>query len=92
MTKKFRVLPRFYLLLAAVLALAFGVNCGITALRIHKARLRIEALRQKCATQNAYLSELDRAIAFAQTDAYVEKIARSELNLLYPGEIRYIAG
>ena len=92
MTKKFRVRPRFYLLLAAVLALAFGVNCGITALRIHKARLRIEALRQKCATQNAYLSELDRAIAFAQTDAYVEKIARSELNLLYPGEIRYIAG
>ena len=92
MTKKFRVRPRFYLLLAAALALAFGVNCGLTALRIHKAELRIKALRQECAGLEAYLSELDRAIAYARTDAYVEKIARRELNLLYPGEIRYIAG
>lgn len=92
MTKKLRIRPRFYLLLAAMLALVFGINCGFTALRIHKAELRIEALRQECAGLEAYLSELDRAIAYAQTDAYVEKIARRELNLLYPGEIRYIAG
>ena len=92
MSRRFRIRPRFYLLLAAALALAFCMNCGFVALRIRKAEIRIGALRQKCAVQEAYLAELDRAIACAQTDACVERIARSELNLLYPGEIRYIAG
>lgn len=90
--RRFRIRPRFYLLLAAVLALAFGLNCARIALRIHKAQLRIDALQQQCAAQEARLEELEAAIAYAQTDDYVEKIARSELNLLYPGEIRYIAG
>ena len=92
MTRNLRVRPRFYLLLAAALALVFGINCAFTALRVRKADIRIDALRRKCAEQEACLAKLGEAIAYAQTDAYVEKIARSELNLLYPGEIRYIAG
>ena len=92
MARRFRIQPRFYLLLAAVLALVFGINCGLTALRIRKAETRIAALQQACAGQAEYLKELNEAIAYAQTDAFVEEIARRELNLLYPGEIRYIAG
>ena len=90
--RRFRIRPRFYLLLAAALVIAFGLNCGLTGLRIQRAQARIDSLRQQCAAQEARLVELEASIAYAQTDAWVEKIARSELNLLYPGEIRYIAG
>lgn len=89
---RFRIRPRFYLLLAAALALAFGLNCGLMQLRIHRAEIRIAALQQQRLAQESRLLALDEAIALAETDAYVESIARSELNLLYPGEIRYIAG
>ena len=92
MIRKLRIQPRFYLLLAAALAIAFSLNCGLTGLRIHRAQARISLLQQQCAAQETRLRELEEAIARAQTDAWVEKIARSELNLLYPGEIRYIAG
>ena len=38
------------------------------------------------------IAALKEDIAFAQTDAYVERIARSELGLILPGEIRYVNG
>ena len=85
------VKPRFYLLLAALLLLAFGLSCTLTRLEIRRQERRIARLSAQKLEQETRLQALREAISFAQTDACVERIARSELNLLYPGEIRYIA-
>ena len=83
--------PRFYLLLAGLLALGFGLNLGLTGLRMGRLDARIAELTAQRQAQTEQLNALERELAYAQTDACVERIARSRLNLIYPGEIRYIA-
>ena len=88
---RLRATPRFYLILIAVLILGFGLNCGLAALQLHRLDRRAEALEAQRQAQTQQLEALGRKLEYAQTDACVEHIARSRLNLLYPGEIRYIA-
>lgn len=48
----------------------------------------LEGQKQEELEKNA---ELERKIAFAKTDAYVERVARDELGLVKEGEIRFVA-
>lgn len=91
MRRRLRATPRFYLLLTGMLVLGFSLNCGLAGLKLGRLDRRIEALEARLQAQEAELAALDRELEYAQTDACVERIARSRLNLLYPGEIRYIA-
>ena len=86
-----RVLPRFWRFVILLLALIFGACAGASELKYrrcceHLAQVQLErdAAAQRVAALNDRLAEV-------QTDAYTERIAREELNLLYPGEIRYVA-
>jgi cell division protein FtsB len=37
------------------------------------------------------LDQLREELAFAGTDEYVERVARNELEMVMPGEIRYVS-
>ena len=49
-------------------------------IRSYRDSLRLQA--------DALSSELD----YAQTDAYIERVARDELGMIMPGEVRYVNG
>lgn len=91
MRRRLHATPRFYLMITGILALAFGLSCGLTALRACRLDRRIAELELQRRAQAEQLSALEGELAWAQTDACVEMLARSRLNLIYPGEIRYIA-
>jgi len=37
------------------------------------------------------VNELNSQLAYVRTDAYIERVARDELNMIRPGEIRYVS-
>ena len=89
--RKIRVLPRFWRFVILLLALIFGACALSSELKYRRccAHLaQVQLARDEAARQVDALSE---RLSEVQTDAYVEEIARRELNLLYPGEIRYVA-
>ena len=86
-----RVLPRFWRFVILLLVLIFGACALSSELKYrrcceHLAQVQLE--RDAAAQRVDALSE---RLTVVQTDAYVEEVARRELNLLYPGEIRYVA-
>ena len=92
MSRKRNVKPRFYLILMTVLLAVFlGVyfsQNGFMNQRVAQIE-QLESQRKLAEQQNA---ELERKISFAKTDEYVKRVAREELGLLQPGEIRYVSG
>ena len=38
------------------------------------------------------MDELSEQLAYARTDEYVMRIARDELGMILPGEVRYVNG
>ena len=86
-----RVLPRFWRFVILLLVLIFGACALSSELKYrrcceHLAQVQLE--RDAAAQRVDALSE---RLTEVQTDAYIEEVARRELNLLYPGEIRYVA-
>lgn len=86
------VKPRFWLLLMSALVVVF---CCVYVSQGHyieaqAARVaELEARRDDMLEQNAVL---DRKIAFAKTDEYVERVARDQMGLLKEGEVRFVTG
>ena len=89
--RRIRVLPRFWRFVSLLLMLIFGACALSSEMKYRRccAHLaEVQAARDEAARLVEALSE---RLAEVQTDAYIEEIARRELNLLYPGEIRYVA-
>ena len=89
--RRLRPRPRFWLLLILLMLLGFGASCALSQYRSLQAERRAGILTEEKRALTDTLRSLEARHAYAQTDAYVERIARDELNMLYPGEIRYIA-
>ena len=88
---RIRVLPRFWRFVSLLMALIFGACALSSEMKYRRccAHLAEVQLARNEAAQR--VDALSQRLAEVQTDAYVEEIARRELNLLYPGEIRYVA-
>ena len=89
--RKIRVLPRFWRFVILLLALIFGACALSSEMKYRRccAHLAQVQLERDAAAQR--VDALSERLAEVQTDAYIEEVARRELNLLYPGEIRYVA-
>ena len=86
-----RIKPRFCLILIAVMLVVFTVSIGVS---FHDLRTGAQRLSAVEAEYDAMLLELDQLreeLAFAGTDEYVERVARNELDMVMPGEIRYVS-
>ena len=86
-----RVQPRFWRFVILLLVLIFGACALSSELKYRRccAHLAQVQLERDAAAQR--VDALSERLAEVQTDAYIEEVARRELNLLYPGEIRYVA-
>ena len=90
--RRYRVTVRFYGMLALLLCAVFAVSFFVARGRLMGA---LGALSERKAARTEVAAEvatLEDDFAYAQTDAYVERVARDELGLIYPGEYRYVAG
>lgn len=87
---RLRIQPRFWLIVIAMMLIAFGASFAVAQ---HSLRQGSQALSDAVAQREALqrqVQDLSAALEFAQTDEYVIRVARDELGLIMPGEIRYI--
>lgn len=79
----------FALLLGAVLLWAgLGYTSGLV--RIISLRREMTSVRRQITAVNSRNKELEKAVADMQSPAYVEKVAREELGLVRPSEVKFV--
>ena len=87
-----RVKPRFWGFMIAVTLIVFLASFAVMRIRYNYGAQRLaQAQSERDALAVEAKSKADQ-LEFAQTDAYVMRIARDELNMIMPGEIRYVNG
>ena len=74
---RLRIRPRFCLIVIALMIAVFSVSLSF-------ARRDLDAAARQ-------LAELQREYDYTKTDDYVIRVARDELGLIMPGEVRYIS-
>ena len=87
-----RVKPRFWVMMIAVTVIVFLASFNVMRGRYAQGtkRLReVEKARDELILQVDALSE---ELEFARTDDYVIRVARDELGMILPGEVRYVNG
>ena len=87
-----RVKPRFWGFMIAVTLIVFLASFMVMRVRYGYGARR---LAQAQSEKNALAAEADvlkKQLDYAQTDEYVMRVARDELNMIMPGEIRYVNG
>lgn len=91
MGRKYRIRPRFWLMMSLAAAVVFAGTFAVTG---HKLSQVERALEQRIDQRDEIVREIgqiEERIAFVQTDEYVERMARDTLGLIKPGEIRYVS-
>lgn len=65
---------------------------GVAA-QLHYSRLsdRVNSLTNERLALSNRIRDLDAQLDYVRTDAYIERVARDELNMIMPGEIRYVS-
>ena len=86
-----RIRPRFWLFVITFLLITFAV-CGLTSVHALKnGEATLSELYETRASLSSERESLQDTYAFSQTDEYVIRVARSELGMLMPDEIRYVS-
>jgi len=84
------VKPRFWGIMIALTVMIFGGGKLVLNQKLAEDVRYLEALKERYVELTDMVSDLEEDIAYAQTDAFVERMAREQLGLIMPGEIRYV--
>lgn len=88
---RLRIQPRFWLIVIALMLITFSVSFGFAQHSLSEGRLELaEATARRDALRDEVQS-LKTTLEFSQTDDYIIRVARDELGMIMPGEIRYIS-
>ncbi|MBQ9952477.1 MAG: septum formation initiator family protein [Clostridia bacterium] len=88
---RLKIRPRFCLFLIAVMIVVFGASIAVARHDLRAGEAKLAQVQDEYAALQEQLVQLREELAFSQTDEYVERVARDELGLLMPGEIRYVS-
>jgi len=91
MQRRVRVRPRFWVFVIAIMLICFGTSYAVAQIQYNAAAERVEALAAEKAALQEKINSLSSRLAYVRTDAYIERVARDELNMIMPGEIRYVS-
>ena len=89
---RLRAKPRFWIIMIVLTALVF---CASFAAMRHRYAQTDRRLRQAQSRRDELVLQtnaLSDQLTFAQTDDYVIRVARDELGMIMPGEVRYVNG
>ena len=87
-----RVKPRFWGFMIAVTLLVFLASFAVMRIRYGYGAQRLAEAQSECNALAVEAKALGDQLEYAQTDDYVIRVARDELNMIMPGEIRYVNG
>ena len=68
----------------------FGTSFGVSYSRLMDEAASLNTAKAEKASLTAEIQALNQEFANLKTDEYIERLARDELGMLYPGEIRYV--
>lgn len=81
----------FWLFLIAFMLLSFTASYAIAQLQYSRTNNRLEQLKAEKLRLTNEIVALGERLEYVRTDEYVERVARDELEMIMPGEIRYEA-
>lgn len=87
-----RVKPRFWVFMIVVTVIVFCASFAVARHRLSQGAVRLRQARQQRDEIILQANALSDQLDFAQTDAYVIRMARDELGMIMPGEVRYVNG
>ena len=88
--RRCRISPRFYLIVIAFMLVVFGASFGVSYSRLMDEVGSLNSAKAEKADLNAEIRMLEQEFTDLHTDEYIERLAREECGMLYPGEIRYV--
>ena len=91
MQRRISIQPRFWVFVIVVMLVCFSASYAVTQLRYGQVTQHVNALTQEKVGLMDRIAELSDELSYVRTDEYVERIARDELNMIRPGEIRYVS-
>ena len=86
-----RVKPRFWLILMAVMLVAFFYLYSTQEAVLRQQGELIAQLRQTAEQMEVDNAASARKLEFSKSDDYVERIARSSLGMVMPEEVLYVS-
>ena len=91
MQRRISIRPRFWVFVIAIMLLCFGASCAVAQIRYSQNADHLNALITEKLALDQQVKTLTSRLNYVRTDAYIERVARDELNLIMPGEIRYVS-
>ena len=91
MQRRRSVKPRFWGFLIVFMLLCFTMSGAVAQMHYNRASQRVQSLSAERLELINQISLLNSQLNYVQTDDYIERIARDELNMIMPGEIRYVS-
>ena len=91
MQRKMRVKPRFWVFIIVVMLVCFGTSFALAQMQYSEASDQLAQLAAEKQALTEKISTLNSRLEYVRTDDYIERVARDELNMIMPGEIRYVS-
>jgi len=88
--RRYHISPRFYVIVVCLMLVVFGISFGVSYSRLMDEVAALNTAKAERADLKAEIKALDQEYSDLKTDEYIERLAREELGMLYPGEIRYV--
>jgi cell division protein FtsB len=88
--KRYVVKPRLKIFLALLALGYFGLSLLKQEIKINQQNERIHDLREQIVQAEDTTAELERLIQYAESEEYMEKVARERLGWVKKGEIIFI--
>ena len=89
--RRVNIKPRFWVFLIAVMLVCFGMSSAVAQLHYSRVSQRVYDLSNEKLELTSRIAALSSQLRYVQTDDYIERVARDELNMIMPGEIRYVS-
>lgn len=87
-----RATPKFWVFVIVTTLVIFSASFGVLRFRCNQSArqlAQVRAYRNELALQ---VKDLSDRLDYALTDDYIIRVARDELGMIMPGEVRYVNG
>lgn len=91
MQRRVSVKPRFWICLIVFMLLCFTMSSVVAQAHYSRVSQRVGSLNAEKMALTNRINQLSSRLSYVKTDAYIERVARDELNMIMPGEIRYVS-
>ena len=91
MQRRVNVKPRFYIFILALMILCFTASFAVAQVHYSRMAAQVDHLTLERLALSNRITELNARLNYVRTDDYIERVARDELNMIMPGEIRYVS-